>query len=352
VSLTQSQNQKFNTSLITVLPTTPGVYLFYGADDILLYVGKSKAIRARVRSHFATRDERWLTKRIRRIEAHETAGELGALLLESRFIKELRPMYNVRSRQPRRIIIARRVDNEQGYATVKLEAVDYLDLKPDAPILGIFKHKTQAKEFLDTISKTHRLCSKLLRLETSRGCCFPYHLGLCDGACIGEEDPAAYNARVDAAFEARRIIAWPFDGPVIVEEISKDKKLREMFVIDNWCLVSSAVANSKQGVSPNSVNSDLRPHPEEKIVSSCQMIHSQDSVSLRGEGTFTLPLQGGDERGGRTKERHKDRSHAKSSRANTASPHRFDYDSYKLLYSYVMEEGNKVKIQKGNASIP
>jgi len=276
----------FNKTIISSLPAASGVYLFYGTDDMLLYVGKSKTIRARVRSHFAARDERWLTKRIRRIETRETAGELGSLLLESRLIKELRPMYNVRSRQPRRIIIARRVDNEQGYATVKLEAVDYLDLKPDAPILGIFKHKTQAKEFLDTISKTHRLCSKLLRLETSRGCCFPYHLGLCDGACLGEEDPETYNARVDAAFEARRIIAWPFDGPVILEEISKDKKLHEVFVIDNWCLIGAGKRNDRAGQSGGS-----------------------------------------------------------------PSPHRFDYDSYKLLYSYVMEEGNKLKIQKRDASI-
>jgi DNA polymerase-3 subunit epsilon len=277
----------FDKRSISTFPAAPGVYLFYGAEEILMYVGKSKNIRARVRSHFAARDERWLTKRIRRIETRETAGELGSLLLESQLIKELRPMYNVRSRQPRRIIIARRVENEQGYATVKLEAVDYLDLKPDAPVLGIFKHKTQAKEFLDTISKTHRLCSKLLRLETSYGCCFPYHLGLCDGACIGEEETAAYNARVDAAFEARRIIAWPFDSPVIIEEVSKDKKLREVFVIDNWCLIGSGRKNSSAG-------------------------HTGDS----------------------------------------SSPHRFDYDSYKLLYSYVMEEGNKVKIQKRNASIP
>jgi DNA polymerase-3 subunit epsilon len=272
VPITQSQYQKFNKSTITSLPTTPGVYLFYGAEDVLMYVGKSKTIRARVRSHFAARDERWLTKRIRRIETRETAGELGALLLESQLIKELRPMYNVRSRQPRRIIIARRVENEQGYATVKLEAVDYLDIKPDSPILGIFKHTTQAKEFLDAISKTHRLCSKLLRLETSRGCCFSYNLGQCDGACIGEEDPVKYNMRVDAAFEARRIIAWPFDGPITIKEVSKDKKLREVFVIDNWCLIA---------------------------------------------GNKNLP-----------------------------SPHRFDYDSYKLLYSYVMEEGNKVRKQK------
>ncbi len=285
--LAQLKNQKFNKSSIITLPATPGVYLFYGAEDILIYVGKSKTIRARVRSHFAARDERWLTKRIRRIETRETAGELGALLLESQLIKELRPMYNVRSRQPRRIIIARRIENEQGYATVRLEPVDYLDLKPDSPILGIFKHTTQAKEFLDTISKTHRLCSKLLRLETSRGCCFPYHLGLCDGACLGEEDPAAYNARVDAAFEARRIIAWPFDGPITIEEISKDKKLREVFVIDNWCLISSGRKNSRTGQKNSS-----------------------------------------------------------------SSPHRFDYDSYKLLYSYVMEEGNNMKAQKRGAPIP
>ena len=274
----------FNKKSITSFPNAHGVYLFYGAEDILLYVGKSKTIRARIRSHFAARDERWLTKRLRRIEVHETAGELGALLLESRLIKELRPMYNVRSRQPRRIIIARRVDNEQGYATVKLVAVDYLDIKPDSPILGIFKHKTQAKEFLDTVAKTHRLCPKLLRLENSSGYCFSYHLGQCDGACMGEEDAAAYNARVEAAFEARRIIAWPFEGAVNIEEVSKDQKLREIFVIDNWCLIAS--------------------------------FNDADDVSKK----FPKPQK--------------------------SSPHRFDYDSYKILYSYVMEEGNKIKLEK------
>ena len=274
----------FNKKSITSFPNAPGVYLFYGVEDLLLYVGKSKTIRARIRSHFAARDERWLTKRLHRIEIRETAGELGALLLESRLIKELRPMYNVRSRQPRRIIIARRADNEQGYATVKLAAVDYLDINPNSPILGIFKHKTQAKEFLDTVAKTHRLCPKLLRLENSSGYCFSYHLEQCDGACMGEEDAAAYNARVEAAFEARRIIAWPFEGAVNIEEVSKDQKLREIFVIDNWCLIAS--------------NNDAN------IISK----------------KFQIPQK--------------------------SSSHRFDYDSYKILYSYVMEKGDKIKIEK------
>jgi len=134
----------FDKKSIDIFPITHGVYLFYGEGDILLYVGKSKNISARIRSHLAAQEERWLMKRVHRIEVRETAGELGALLLESQLIKELRPMYNVRSRQPRRIIIARLAYNEQGYATIKMEAVDYLDLKPNSPILGIFKHKTQA----------------------------------------------------------------------------------------------------------------------------------------------------------------------------------------------------------------
>ncbi len=280
----------FNKKSISSFPNTHGVYLFYGAADILLYVGKSKTIRARIRSHFTAQEERWLIKCIHRIEVRETAGELGALLLESRLIKELRPMYNVRLKQPRRIIIAKRSDNEKGYATVKLEAVDYLDIKPDSPILGIFKHKTQAKEFLDTAAKTQKLCPKLLRLENSSGYCFSYHLGQCKGACMGDEDVSAYNARVEAAFEARRIIAWPFDGVVTIEETSKNKKLLERFIIDNWCLLAS----------------------------------NKDDYNVG----------------------------AKSQAPKKSSAHRFDYDSYKILYSYVMEEGNRVMIQKQTKQLP
>ncbi|MGA3245214.1 MAG: GIY-YIG nuclease family protein [Bacteroidota bacterium] len=224
---------------IAGLPDSSGVYLFYGSLGELLYVGKSKTIRTRVRSHFSSPDERWPCGRVTRVEARETAGELGALLLESQLIKELRPLFNVASRQRRRLIIARRATNAQGYTVVNLEAVDFLDVKKTEPILGVFKHKTQAKEYLDLIAKTHRLCPKLLRLEVARGYCFSYHLGQCDGACMGEEDPVKYNARVEEAFEERRIKAWPYDGGVVVEERSKKNSQREFFLIDNWCLVSS-----------------------------------------------------------------------------------------------------------------
>ncbi|HTY36076.1 MAG TPA: GIY-YIG nuclease family protein [Bacteroidota bacterium] len=240
------KTKQISKDALAALPETPGVYLFYGSLGELLYVGKSKAIRTRVRSHFSARDERWLCRKVTRVEVRETAGELGALLLESQLIKELKPMFNVASRQRRRLVVARGTTNAAGYTVVHLEAVDYLDVRKSGPILGVFKHKTQAREYLDLIAKVHRLCPKLLRLEVARGYCFSYHLGQCGGACMGEEDPSLYNARVDAAFEERRIKAWPYPGGVVVEERSKKAARKEFFLIDNWCLVASIRVNGEE----------------------------------------------------------------------------------------------------------
>lgn len=240
-------NSHFDRTSLRQLPNAPGVYLFYGSSGELLYVGKSKTIRARVRSHFAARQERWLTRRVRRVEVRETAGELGALLLESQLIKELKPMFNVAARQRRRLIVARRIESQDGYAGIVLEAVDRIVVDDASPIMAIFKHTTQAKEYLTAIARTYRLCPKLLRLDRSRTCCFWYHLGQCNGACVGEEDRSTYNARVEKAFAARRVQAWPFAGGVVFEECSDDAQRRELFFIDNWCLVASHhIVNGKR----------------------------------------------------------------------------------------------------------
>ena len=125
-------------------------------------------------------------RRVRRVETRETAGELGALLLESKLIKELKPMFNVAQKQRRRIVIAERKTMPGGYVAVHLKAVDAIDPSKSGGILGVFKHTTQAKEFMTEIARRHRLCLKLLGLERPRTACFAYHLGACNGACIGE----------------------------------------------------------------------------------------------------------------------------------------------------------------------
>lgn len=217
--------------------------MFYDSEGELLYVGKSVSMRSRVRAHINERSERRMMRRVTRVEIRKTAGELGALLLESRLIKELRPFYNVMSRRRRRILVARRKINAGGYIVVELEPIDYLEIDPSKPILGLFKHTSQAKEFLTKIARERRLCHKLLKLEQAKTYCFAFHLGRCDGACMGEEPAESYNARVEAAFEERRICAWPYDGPVVVEERIDANDAQESFVVDNWCLLGSIFSN-------------------------------------------------------------------------------------------------------------
>jgi DNA polymerase-3 subunit epsilon len=224
---------------INTLPDCPGVYLFYGRVGELLYVGKSKTLRARVRSHFASPGETRVCSQVHRIEVRATSGELGALLLESQLIKELRPIYNIRSRQSRRIIVAWRVERKDGYAGIFLEAVHCIDPLHTAPIMSIFKYKIQAKEYLAAIAKSHRLCPKLLGLERTRRYCFSYHLGQCSGACMGEEAPASYNTRFEQAFAERRIKSWPYSGAVLIEERNGDRGEAEVFLVDQWCLLYS-----------------------------------------------------------------------------------------------------------------
>ncbi len=79
------------------LPDQPGVYLFYGEDDELLYVGKARSIKKRIASHFSGGEPR-LTSRIERIDTLVTANEAEALLAEQSFIKRHRPRFNIRLR--------------------------------------------------------------------------------------------------------------------------------------------------------------------------------------------------------------------------------------------------------------
>src|ERR687886_1268975 len=87
---------------LKTLPAKPGVYLFRGPNDAVLYVGKAKSLRARVRSYFRGGDARQgldkLVTRVERIEVIVTQSEGEALHLEQNLIKRHRPPFNVRLR--------------------------------------------------------------------------------------------------------------------------------------------------------------------------------------------------------------------------------------------------------------
>ena len=88
---------------IDALPRTTGVYIFQGAGALPIYIGKSLDIRSRVLAHLRAGDEAQMIAQSRRVDVIETAGEIGALLLEARLIKQQSPLFNIRLRRLRNL---------------------------------------------------------------------------------------------------------------------------------------------------------------------------------------------------------------------------------------------------------
>mgnify|MGYP006394835139 CR=1 FL=1 len=223
--------------VLNELPNAPGVYRFYGENDVLLYVGKSTNILQRVSSHFSgdhntSRGVR-ISESLRRVEWTETAGELGALLLELKQIKSLNPLFNRRSRAAKRLVSIELTENEQGYLQSRLAwDIDPMQLER---YFGLFRSKREAEKALAGIAQKNDLCHQLLGLEPEHpGACFHYGLGRCKGACIGTEDRIRYNLRVQIAFHKLKLKTWPWDGPIGIVERNSRSGRTDILVVYNW----------------------------------------------------------------------------------------------------------------------
>jgi DNA polymerase-3 subunit epsilon len=194
-----------------------------------------------------------IAQQITSIETIETAGELGALFLESALIKEKQPMYNRQLRQARKLTILKQIEQE-GYLTGHLETLDSISADLSHNILGIFTSVKQAKETLRDLARKHSLCPKVLGLESSGSSCFSYHLGWCRGACVKKEKSIAYNMRFTEAFSRLRVKKWPFKGPIAIREKGL-KGREEAVVVDRWCVLGR-VKNDADGFE-NIIANDL-----------------------------------------------------------------------------------------------
>jgi len=229
-------------SLVAHLPHTPGVYIFYGKDKEVLYVGKSIDIKKRVMSHYTndhtSAKELRMMQEVVDIEYRQTTGELSALFLESKLIKQLSPVYNRALRKMKMLALLLMYKDEAGYRTAKVEYRDQIELDDLPNLLSVFRTVRQAKEFLNNAVHEHQLCPKILGLEKAKGACFQHQLEQCKGACVGKESTAFYNARFTDVFRKRKIKTWPYKGPIVIKD-EVDEYDGTAYVIDNWCLVKT-----------------------------------------------------------------------------------------------------------------
>lgn len=247
---------------IEQLPTSFGVYLFKDENDYPLYIGKSINIRKRVKSHF-TRDsdeykEFKISQTVKKIDYVETDGELAALLLESYLVKQYMPLYNIRLRRTKKLIVVTYQLDDLGYKILKTESLTSSEVHTYENILSMHTKKSLATMTLDRLVKTFELCPKLCGIEKTKGKCFLRQIGKCRGACEGAEEPASYNARLDIAFADRGISEWPYDEPMVMFERSQ-KDIKTGFLVDNWIIQKMVRYSPDEGYSeePYSQEFDL-----------------------------------------------------------------------------------------------
>jgi DNA polymerase-3 subunit epsilon len=154
------------------LPEGPGVYLFRGEGGALLYVGKSRNLRSRVLDHFgsghrSSRESR-LAHQVRAVEWIETGGELGALLLESRLVKELAPSENRRLRRSPDLCCLRLLAGAEGLVG-RIEPLATPMPDEDAEAFGPFRGERDALAALRGKARESGLCLKVLGLEPGAG---------------------------------------------------------------------------------------------------------------------------------------------------------------------------------------
>lgn len=240
----------FNASALTQLPRTSGVYIFKGAGKLPLYIGKSVDIRSRVMAHLRAEDEAEMMSQTSQLEYIETAGEIGALLLESHLIKSHNPIFNVRLRRQRSLCTLQIEKQEGGWRPSIVSGQD-LGLGKVDGLYGLFGSVHSAQSKLRELADQHRLCLGLLGLEkiSKRGC-FGLQVKTCLGACVGHEERQAHDERMLAALTDMKVHAWPFDGAIELVEQSGEwiqrHRIQDWRYLSTTCSKSSALKVSVQ----------------------------------------------------------------------------------------------------------
>lgn len=173
------------------LPLTPGVYLMKDHLGHIIYVGKAKRLKKRVQSYFYDNKGhspkvKQLVRHIRDLDYIETDTEFEAFLLECRMIKDIKPMYNKKMKNPLAYTYIT-VRDKRPYAQLDIS----YEPEEDGQVFGPYTSRSTVERAILGIKESQRiLCSSP---QAKSSLCLNYSLGLCIGMCGGGEALLKYN---------------------------------------------------------------------------------------------------------------------------------------------------------------
>src|SRR6266481_5802836 len=185
---------------LEALSPAAGVYLLRDRAGKVLYVGKAKSLRPRVRAYFREGGDgrfqvRFLMRRVSDFDTIVTASEKEALILENNLIKQYKPRYNIRLKDDKSYLSAKVTNHAWPRITVTRKIV-----KDGGRYFGPFGSADGLRETIDVIRKTFplRTCTDAVFRNRSRPC-LEYQIKRCLGPCVLPVDRAEYGRHLRQA---------------------------------------------------------------------------------------------------------------------------------------------------------
>ena len=187
---------------VAEFPTTPGVYLWQNAKGKIVYVGKAKSLRARVRSYFNVSDQsiktKYLMMNVAEVEYILTKTEVEAFLLEASLIKKHRPRYNIR------------LKDDKNYPYIRASLEDefprfYLARRVQsdgAMYFGPYSSSLSVRETIRFLNKTFKIrdCTDGF-FKTRQRPCISHQIGQCTAPCVRLVSTETYRADVNSGLQ-------------------------------------------------------------------------------------------------------------------------------------------------------
>ena len=190
----------FDTRHVAGLPAGPGVYMFRSAQGEILYIGKAKALRLRVRSYLgrtgATEIKTGeLVRQTAAVDTLVVGSEAEALILEANLIKEHQPRFNIQLRDDKRYPYIKVTVNEpfpRAYVTRRIR-------QDGSRYFGPFVSVGRVRRALELVKRVHgvRSCRYDLPGEAPVRPCLDHHIGRCAAPCVGLQAEEDYGRMIE-----------------------------------------------------------------------------------------------------------------------------------------------------------
>ncbi|MCL2441661.1 MAG: excinuclease ABC subunit UvrC [Treponema sp.] len=276
-------NNQINSEIIDKLkaqaldtPNNPGVYIMKDEDGQIIYVGKAKSLKNRVKSYFAGEKDiktATLMKRVRSIETIIVPSEYDALLLENTLIKQHSPKYNISLKDGKTYPLIR-ITNEDYPRIFRTRQVIY----DNSQYFGPFPDGLAVITMIDLIDKLFPL-RKCKRIKKN-GPCMYYHIGRCLSPCCGKITKEDYGLHIQ---RVQKLLSGETDS-LIIDLTEKMHEAAKTLQFENAAQIRNTIRAIKSLSGEDSSVEDLNPE-------------DRDYISWAAEGvlaTFTvLSMRGG-----------------------------------------------------------